>query len=152
MQIKQIGIGQLHWSTANHAPPQELAPWGDLVGNGLVKAIGVSNYGSKQLVKIYDYLKARGVPLCSAQVQFSLLSMGEEQMEIKDICDSLGIRLISYSHLGLGMLMGKCTPPRFPSGPRYCEDIHLPSIQDVEHVTYTALCEEYPSVAVPNNT
>ncbi|WRX17232.1 Pyruvate kinase [Theobroma cacao] len=67
MQIEQIGIGQLHWSTANYAPPQELAPWGDLVGNGLVKAIGVSNYGSKQLVKIYDYLKAGGVPLCSAQ-------------------------------------------------------------------------------------
>ena len=31
MQIEQIGIGQLHWSTANYAPPQELALWGGLV-------------------------------------------------------------------------------------------------------------------------
>lgn len=35
---------------------------------GLVRAVGVSNYGPSQLVKIHDYLKARGVPLCSAQV------------------------------------------------------------------------------------
>lgn len=40
-------------------------------------------------------------------------------MEIKTICDSLGIRLISYSPLGLGMLTGKYTPSSLPSGPRY---------------------------------
>ena len=31
MQIEQVGIGQLHWSTANYAPPQELALWDGLV-------------------------------------------------------------------------------------------------------------------------
>ncbi|OMO97832.1 Aldo/keto reductase [Corchorus olitorius] len=121
MQIEQIGIGQLHWSTANYAPPQELALWNGLVAmyeKGLVKAVGVSNYGPKQLIKVHDYLKARGVPLCSAQVQYSLLSMGEDQMEIKNICDSFGIRLIAYSPLGLGMLTGKYSPSRLPSGPR----------------------------------
>ncbi|XAR71593.1 Pyridoxine 4-dehydrogenase [Bertholletia excelsa] len=121
MQVEQIGIGQLHWSTANYAPPQELALWDGLVAmyeKGLVQAVGVSNYGPKQLLKIHDYLKARGVPLCSAQVQFSLLSMGKDQTEIKNICDSLGIRLISYSPLGLGMLTGKYTPSNLPQGPR----------------------------------
>ncbi|KAF3432760.1 hypothetical protein FNV43_RR23862 [Rhamnella rubrinervis] len=121
LQIEQIGIGQLHWSTANYAPLQELALWDGLVAmyeKGLVRAVGVSNYGPKQLVKIYDYLKARGVPLCSAQVQFSLISMGEDQMKIKTICDSLGIRLIAYSPLGLGMLTGKYTPDKLPRGPR----------------------------------
>ncbi|WKA07719.1 hypothetical protein VitviT2T_025504 [Vitis vinifera] len=121
MQLEQIGIGQLHWSTANYAPLQELALWDGLVAmyeKGLVRAVGVSNYGPKQLVKIHDYLKARGVPLCSAQVQFSLLSKGEDQIEIKNICGSLGIRLISYSPLGLGMLTGKYTPSKLPRGPR----------------------------------
>ncbi|GMY07597.1 pyridoxal reductase, chloroplastic isoform X1 [Fagus crenata] len=121
MQIEQIGIGQLHWSTANYAPLQELALWDGLVAmydKGLVQAVGVSNYGPKQLVKIYDYLKARGVPLCSAQVQFSLLSIGQDQLEIKNICDSRGIRLIAYSPLGLGMLTGKYTPSKLPRGPR----------------------------------
>ncbi|PNY10682.1 aldo/keto reductase family oxidoreductase, partial [Trifolium pratense] len=85
---------------------------------GLVQAVGVSNYGPKQLLKIHDYLKERGVPLCSAQVQFSLLSIGEDQLEIKSICDSLGIRLIAYSPLGLGMLTGKYSPSKLPTGPR----------------------------------
>lgn len=41
---------------------------------GLVRAVGVSNYGPKQLLKIHDYLTARGVPLCSAQVAVMLLA------------------------------------------------------------------------------
>ncbi|CAH9123412.1 unnamed protein product [Cuscuta epithymum] len=121
MQIEQIGIGQLHWSTTNYAPLQEKALWDGLVAmyeKGLVRAVGVSNYGPKQLLKIHNYLEARGVPLSSAQVQFSLLSMGSQQMEIKDICDSLGIRLIAYSPLGLGMLTGKYSPSNLPKGPR----------------------------------
>ncbi|CAA6663330.1 unnamed protein product [Spirodela intermedia] len=121
LEIEQIGIGQLHWSTANYAPLQELALWDGLVAmyeKGLVRAVGVSNYGANQLVKIYGYLKSRGVPLCSAQVQFSLLSMGKDQLELKAVCDSLGIRLISYSPLGLGMLSGKYTASKLPPGPR----------------------------------
>ncbi|XP_057522477.1 pyridoxal reductase, chloroplastic isoform X2 [Amaranthus tricolor] len=121
MELEQIGIGQLHWSTANYAPLQEMALWDGLVAmyeKGLVQAVGVSNYGPKQLVKIYNYLKDRGVPLCSAQVQFSLLSLGDEQLEIKNICDSLGIQLIAYSPLGLGMLTGKYSSSNLPSGPR----------------------------------
>ncbi|XP_010442932.1 PREDICTED: pyridoxal reductase, chloroplastic [Camelina sativa] len=121
LQIDQLGIGQLHWSTANYAPLQELVLWDGLVAmyeKGLVRAVGVSNYGPQQLVKIHDYLKTRGVPLCSAQVQFSLLSMGKEQLEIKSICDELGVRLISYSPLGLGMLTGKYSSSKLPTGPR----------------------------------
>ncbi|XP_020597181.1 pyridoxal reductase, chloroplastic [Phalaenopsis equestris] len=121
MQLEQLGIGQLHWSTVNYAPLQELALWDGLVAiyeKGLVRGVGVSNYGPKQLLKIYEYLKSRGVPLCSAQIQFSLLSFGDDQMELKAVCDSLGIQLISYSPLGLGMLTGKYSASKLPSGPR----------------------------------
>lgn len=31
LQIDQLGIGQLHWSTANYAPLQERALWDGLV-------------------------------------------------------------------------------------------------------------------------
>ncbi|KAL6002043.1 hypothetical protein ACLOJK_037491 [Asimina triloba] len=34
---------------------------------GLVQVVSVSNYGPKQLLKIYNYLKVDGVPLCSTQ-------------------------------------------------------------------------------------
>lgn len=121
LQLEQLGIGQLHWSTANYAPLQEKVLWNGLIEmyeKGLVQAVGVSNYGPRQLLRIHDYLKVRGVPLNSAQVQFSLLSMGKDQMELKALCDSLGIQLISYSPLGLGMLTGKYSASRLPQGPR----------------------------------
>ncbi|KAL6641314.1 hypothetical protein ACP70R_019495 [Stipagrostis hirtigluma subsp. patula] len=121
LQLDRLGIGQLHWSTANYAPLQERALWDGLVEmyeKGLVRAVGVSNYGPKQLLKIHSYLASKGVPLSSAQVQFSLLSFGDEQMELKTVCDSLGIRLIAYSPLGLGMLTGKYDASNLPSGPR----------------------------------
>ncbi|KAK8444731.1 hypothetical protein SEVIR_9G190800v4 [Setaria viridis] len=119
LQLDRLGIGQLHWSTANYAPLQERALWDGLVEmyeKGLVRAVGVSNYGPKQLLKIHSYLASKGVPLSSAQ--FSLLSMGDEQMELKTVCDSLGIRLIAYSPLGLGMLTGKYDASNLPKGPR----------------------------------
>lgn len=40
----------------------------DCYEQGLVKAIGVSNYGPKQLLKFYKYLEARDIPLATAQV------------------------------------------------------------------------------------
>lgn len=34
------------------------------------------------------------------------------------MCDDLGIKLIAYSPLGLGMLTGKYSPTNVPQGPR----------------------------------
>ncbi|GAY62951.1 hypothetical protein CUMW_221750 [Citrus unshiu] len=48
LQMSKLGIGQLHWSTANYAPPQEISSleWFSAnVREGLVRAVGVSNYG-----------------------------------------------------------------------------------------------------------
>lgn len=36
---------------------------------GLVQAVGVSNYGPKQMTRIHKFLTARGVPLASAQAR-----------------------------------------------------------------------------------
>lgn len=121
LQSEQLAIGQLHWSTANYAPLQEQALWNGLTAmykEGLVKAVGVSNYGPKQLERVHGYLQKRGVPLSSAQVQFSLLSNGPEQMEVKALCQNLGIKMIAYSPLGLGMLTGKYSCTSLPKGPR----------------------------------
>lgn len=121
LQCEQLAIGQLHWSTANYAPFQEQALWNGLVAmyeEGLVQAVGVSNYGPRQLEQVYGYLQRKGVPLSTAQVQFSLLSNGPQQVEVKAICQDLGIKLIAYSPLGLGMLTGKYSPTNLPKGPR----------------------------------
>lgn len=42
MELEQIGIGQLHWSTANYAPAQELALWDGLVA--MYEKVGILVY------------------------------------------------------------------------------------------------------------
>lgn len=53
-------------------------------------------------------------------MQFSLISIGTQQRDIQDVCRALGIGLIAYSPLGLGMLTGKydVSSGRLPKGPR----------------------------------
>ncbi|CAI5951443.1 unnamed protein product [Closterium sp. NIES-64] len=119
--LEKLAIGQLHWSAANYAPLQERVLWDGLVAmyeEGLVECVGVSNYGPQQLERIYTYLQERGVPLASAQVQFSLLSSGEEQDDLLAFCEANGIRVIAYSPLALGVLSGKYSADNLPQGPR----------------------------------
>lgn len=121
---EQVSIGQLHWSTANYQPLQELAMQAGLADcyeQGLVREVGVSNYGPKQLKKITVALAKRNVPLASAQIQFSLLSWGTAQQDLKSLCDDLGITVIAYSPLALGLLTGKYSLDEggsLPAGPR----------------------------------
>lgn len=52
------------------------------------------------------------------QVQYSLLSAGPAQSAIKSVADNLGITLIAYSPLALGLLTGKYSDSNLPRGPR----------------------------------
>lgn len=74
---------------------------------GLVQAVGISNYGPKQMERIHTYLDKRGVPLGAAQVQYSLLSRGPQQEQIRAVCRDLGVQMIAYSPMALGMLSGE---------------------------------------------
>ncbi|MEH2451131.1 aldo/keto reductase [Nostoc sp.] len=116
---KNVDLVQMHWSTANYAPWQEgglLDGLGDLYEQGLVKGVGLSNYGPKRLKQVQKKFAERGVPITTLQVQYSLLSTYPvTQLKLKDLCDELGIKLIAYSPLALGLLTGK-----------YSEQGHLP--------------------------
>lgn len=118
-------MAQLHWSCANYAPWQELALWKGLEAiakDGLAKEIGVSNYGPKQLQKISAFLADNGLKLASCQAQYSLLMRDPEIYGLKDTCDMLGIQLIAYSPLALGLLTGTCD--------RRAREAELPSDDD----------------------
>jgi len=117
MRLEQdkLAIAQLHWSTANYNIFQEGALWeglGDIYDEGLCEAVGVSNYGPKQLNKFSNRMKERNVPIAVAQVQYSLMTARNN--EIMDACDDAGCRLISYSPLCLGLLTGKYTLDNLP--------------------------------------
>jgi len=114
---------QLHWSTARYAPWQEgplLDGLADALLAGEVAELGVSNMGPLRLTALQTRLAARGVRVCSLQVQASLLAPEPFRPGgLAQRCRQLGIELIAYSPLALGLL---CRPPGplppLPSGPR----------------------------------
>jgi pyridoxine 4-dehydrogenase len=115
---------QLHWSTARYAPWQEtplLEGLADRVLAGDVPSLGVSNMGPRRLRRLHAQLAARGVPLRSLQVQCSLLA--PEALApggVAEVCRELGIELIGYSPLALGLLARApgSAPAAQPAGPR----------------------------------
>lgn len=120
---RNVDLAQLHWSTANYAPWQEgplLDGLADLYEQGQIKGIGLSNFGPKRLKKIYPRFRDRGIPIATLQVQYSLLSTYPvDELGIQEVCNELGIRLIAYSPLALGMLTGKYqVGERLPKGLR----------------------------------
>ncbi|KAM0959183.1 hypothetical protein EV1_024183 [Malus domestica] len=77
---------------------------GDAVEQGLVKAVGVSNYSQKQLRKAHAKLQNRGIPPASNQVNYSLIYKAPKENGVKFTCDELGITLIAYSPIAQGEL------------------------------------------------
>ena len=119
-QMKRV---QLHWSTARYAPWQEPAlidGLADLVESGAVASLGLSNMGPKRLRSVHRQLQGRGIPISSLQVQFSLLAPQPLEDEgIVSTCRELGIELIAYSPLALGLLGRSAQDPRpMPKGTR----------------------------------
>ncbi len=99
---------QLHWSTARYAPWQELPlldGLGDLVEQGLVSELGLSNVGPKRLRFLHGHLLSRGIRLQSVQVQLSLLA-SEPVLngQLAQVCQELDVELLAYSPLALGVL------------------------------------------------
>jgi pyridoxine 4-dehydrogenase len=86
--------------------------------NGLVKAVGVSNYGADATRACHAALAKRGVPLASNQIQLSLLYRYPLENSLMETCEELGVQVLSYSPLALGMLTGKYTLDEPPKGPR----------------------------------
>ncbi|KAG2717752.1 hypothetical protein I3843_03G189500 [Carya illinoinensis] len=115
--LSSVDLYQLHWPGVwgNEGYINGL---GDAVEQGLVKAVGVSNYSERRLRDAYEKLKTRGIPLASNQVNYSLIYRAPEDNGVKATCDELGISLIAYSPIAQGVLTGKYTPENPPAGPR----------------------------------
>ncbi|MEM8505562.1 MAG: aldo/keto reductase [Cyanobacteria bacterium P01_D01_bin.1] len=112
-RLGRLDLVQMHWSTANYLPFQEgplLDGLAELCKQGEAKALGLSNYGPKRLVWAHKRLADQGIEIRTLQVQYSLLSTYPiTELQLKPVCDELGIQLIAYSPLALGLLTGKYT-------------------------------------------
>jgi aryl-alcohol dehydrogenase-like predicted oxidoreductase len=85
---------------------------------GLVRAVGVSNYSMKEMRAIHAQLADRGIALASNQIEFGLLRRRPETSGLLSACAELGVVPLAYSPLAQGRLTGKYSAERPPPGRR----------------------------------
>jgi aryl-alcohol dehydrogenase-like predicted oxidoreductase len=114
--VEHVDLYQLHWLTRFATLESRMDALAESVATGLTRSVGVSNFTLEQLLRAYDALAKRHVPLASIQTEYNLLHRAPELNGIAETCRKLGIMLIAYSPLAMGMLTGKYTsanpPPR----------------------------------------
>ncbi len=118
LRLEQVDLYQVHFPT----PLMPVETWAeglaDAVEQGLTRAVGVSNFNAEQTRRTADVLARRGISLASNQVEYSLIERKIERDETLKVCQELGVRVIAYSPIGMGLLTGKYTPANPPSGAR----------------------------------
>jgi aryl-alcohol dehydrogenase-like predicted oxidoreductase len=113
-----IDLYQHHFPSRRISIPALMGLMADAVAAGKVRAVGVSNYSAEQLRIAHAALAERGIPLASNQVEYSLLQRAPEVNGVLDACRELGITLVAYQPLAMGVLTGKYRPGDRPKGIR----------------------------------
>jgi aryl-alcohol dehydrogenase-like predicted oxidoreductase len=114
--LSHVDLYQMHWPF----PPVPIPSWMDAMANavseGLIRAVGVSNYSPSQTRRAFDVLSRHNIPLASNQVKFNLLDQRPERSGLIQLCHELGVTIIAYSPLEKGVLTGKYSPGNLPHG------------------------------------
>ena len=79
----------------------------DLVADGKIRSVGVSNFGVARMRRAHAALAKQGLVLASNQVKYSLLDRRVESKGIVAAAEELGVTIIAYSPLEQGLLTGK---------------------------------------------
>jgi len=114
--LDRVDLYQIHYPL----PLTVLDRWSealaDAVAAGLVGAVGVSNYSALQTRRAHEVLAKRGVPLATNQIEYNLMQRAAETNGVFEACRELGVTIIAYSPLKMGMLTGKYDAWHRPSG------------------------------------
>ncbi|MHA2247052.1 MAG: aldo/keto reductase [Candidatus Hodarchaeales archaeon] len=102
-----IDLYQIHLPYSFSSLKAQLNVMADLVENGQIRSVGVSNFSTKQMRKAHDVLEQKGLPLASNQVNYSLINRKIERNGVLDAAKELGITIICWSPLQSGVLTGK---------------------------------------------
>ena len=118
LSLNNIDLYQIHWPF----PPVSIETWcntlAECVKEGLINAVGVSNFNVSQLLRAHKTLSKHNISLTSNQVEYHLLNRKIENNGLFQQCKDIGISIIAYSPLAQGLLTGKYTPDNVPKGIR----------------------------------
>jgi aryl-alcohol dehydrogenase-like predicted oxidoreductase len=116
LQRTTVDLYMHHYPSRRVSIPRLMNLMVDAVGQGTVRAVGVSNYSADQMRLAHAVLAERGIPLASNQVEYSLLHRQPETDGVLDACRELGVTLIANQPLANGALTGKFVAGARPSG------------------------------------
>jgi aryl-alcohol dehydrogenase-like predicted oxidoreductase len=118
LRLEAVDLYQIHWPSPLWSAERMMEGMVLCAGAGLTRTVGVSNFDQSLMLRAYSTLARHNVPLASNQVHYSLLNRLAEKNGLLARCAELGIRLIAYSPLEMGLLTGKYGPENPPPGNR----------------------------------
>jgi aryl-alcohol dehydrogenase-like predicted oxidoreductase len=101
-----LDLWQLHAWDATVPLEETLSAVDEALRSGRVRHAGVCNYAGWQTMKASTLQMAKGHPLASIQVEYSLLERGIEREVLPAAADQ-GIGVLAWAALGRGVLTGK---------------------------------------------
>lgn len=102
-----IDLYQIHNPMSFSSIEDQMDAMADLLERSKIKAIGISNFSEIQMRRAHKRLSQRGFPLASTQMKYNLLDRSIEKNGVLSAAKELGITVIAYSPLQMGLLSGK---------------------------------------------
>ncbi len=116
--VETVDLYQIHWPSPLLSMDTMMNGLTRCIEKGWTRTVGVSNFNQSQMLAAYSALARQNMPLASNQVHYSLLNRAAEKNGLLARCKELGVRMIAYSPLEMGMLTGKYSPKHLPPGTR----------------------------------
>ena len=102
-----LDLHQIHNPFSLSSVEKQLHAMADLLDQGKIKSIGVSNFSASAMVRADNVLRQRGYALASNQVHYNLLTRGIERNGVLNEAKQRGISIIAWSPLEQGLLTGR---------------------------------------------
>ncbi|MBI4225662.1 aldo/keto reductase [Candidatus Roizmanbacteria bacterium] len=107
LQIKYLDLYLIHWPSFDIPIKETMRAMDELVKNGLVKYIGVSNFGTSRLQEAQHYAKNK---IVTNQVLYSLLARVPSEDGLLDYCQINDVLLTAYRPVEKGKLTKTSEP------------------------------------------
>ena len=101
MQLDCMDLYLIHWPNHSFPMKETMRAMNELVKNGKIKSVGVSNFSVKEMKDAQKYCST---PIMTNQVQYSLLHRAPEEDGVLDYCWKNSIILTAYTPLEKGQL------------------------------------------------
>ncbi|KDA04973.1 alcohol dehydrogenase [Microbacterium sp. CH12i] len=138
-----IDLYYAHFDDAEAPLEETVAAFGQLVDDGLIRHIAVSNYSADRLRSWIALAEDAGIPLpVAVQPHYNLVHRNAVEENIIPVAEEFGISLVPYSALASGFLTGKyrstdaaaVDSPRAGGASKYATPQGLQVIDELERI------------------